>query len=234
MEAEARRRRAQIVAYKDLLSTEYNVAEAVLSGARYVKIASLPIAVLDLEAQDVNGYLATLSAATRKDIRRKLKTADAVRVERRSNIDDIADKIEALYQSTRASSSVDYDAFEQLPEGYFRSVSENLKDRVLFILYWVGDELAAFNMLLLEPDRAIDKFLGMRYPLARDHNLYVVSWIENIRFAWRPAAAACKRANRVWLEAAHGEPIGALNAAGEAPEPGCELRDPLGGAVCGI
>ena len=28
----------------------------------------------------------------------------------------------------------------------------------------------------------IDKFIGMRYPVAREHNLYVRSWMENVRY----------------------------------------------------
>lgn len=182
IEEEARRRSAPLIAYKDLQAAEYGFAEGPLAAARYAKITSLPVAVLDIEASDAGGYLATLSAATRKDVRRKLKSASGVRIEHRSDIGDIADQITALYESTRTQSGVDYDAFEELPEGYFRLVSESLKDRVSFVLYWVGDELAAFNMLLLEPGRVIDKFIGMRYPLARDHNLYAVSWMENIRF----------------------------------------------------
>lgn len=183
VEAEARRRRASLIAYKDLLAGEYDLAEGPLSNARYVKIASLPMAVLDIHANDIDGYLASLSAATRKDIRRKLKAAhSAVTIEHRSDISDVAETIEALYESTRQDSEVSYDAFEELPKGYFRNVAQHLNERATFVLYWVNGELAAFNMLLLEPDRVIDKFLGMRYPLARDHNLYAVSWIENVRY----------------------------------------------------
>lgn len=183
VEVEARRRRASVIAYKDLLAAERDFTRAALGRAHYVKISSLPMAVLDIDAADIDGYLASLSHATRKDIRRKLKSArGVVTVERRSDISDIAEKIEALYESTRQGSAVNYDEFEELPVGYFRTVSQRLNDRVMFILYWVNGELAAFNMLLLESDRVIDKFLGMRYPLARDHNLYAVSWMENVRF----------------------------------------------------
>jgi hypothetical protein len=118
----------------------------------------------------------------RKDIRRKLKGAGGVRVERRVGIGDLAGRIEALYEETRQNSKVDYGDFEALPPDYFRSVSRCAGERAQFMLYWVGDELAAFNLLLLGQDTVIDKFLGMRYPLARDNNLYVVSWIENVRF----------------------------------------------------
>jgi hypothetical protein len=181
VEAEARRCGAVIIAYKDVLAAEYQVAEKMLTEARYATIKSLPMAVLDLDTSTLDGYLATLSAATRKDIRRKLRRADVVRIERTSDIGSVANAIDDLYQSTRLQSGVHYDAFEELPAGYFRAVSEGLTDKVMFILYWIEGELAAFNMLLLEPDRIIDKFLGMRYPLSRDYNLYVVSWMENIR-----------------------------------------------------
>ena len=50
------------------------------------------------------------------------------------------------------------------------------------MLYWLGDELIGFNLLFVGADRVIDKFIGMRYPLAREHNLYVLSWMTNVRF----------------------------------------------------
>ncbi|MGB0084399.1 MAG: GNAT family N-acetyltransferase [Rhodomicrobiaceae bacterium] len=182
VESEAERRNAAIVVYKDLAGAECAAIEGALGHHRYARIRSLPVASLDLNAADVTAYVAGLSAATRKDIRRKLKTAAAVRIERRTQIDDVADAISRLYDETRQHSGVDYGDFEALPRDYFLSVARSVGDRARFILYWVGEELAAFNLLLLGSDLVIDKFLGMRYPLARAHNLYVVSWIENVRF----------------------------------------------------
>jgi hypothetical protein len=193
VESEAESRKAALIVYKDLSGAELAALEGVLGGARYNQIRSLPVASLDLDgASDVDGYLAGLSASTRKDIRRKLKTAAHVRVERRTDIDDLADKIDALYEETRQHSSVHYGDFEALPPDYFRSVARSAGERARFMLYWVGDELAAVNLLLLGRNTVIDKFLGMRYPLARDNNLYVVSWIENVRF--------CLETGRRWLQ----------------------------------
>ena len=50
------------------------------------------------------------------------------------------------------------------------------------MLYWLGEELLGFNLLLIGRDRVIDKFIGMRYPKAREHNLYAFSWMSNVRF----------------------------------------------------
>ncbi len=47
----------------------------------------------------------------------------------------------------------------------------------------VEGKLATFNIFLIEPDRIIGKYVGMRYPLAREHNLYFVNWMATARLA---------------------------------------------------
>ena len=173
--------RAHLSVWKDLAPVEDREA-GFLPELGFAQITSLPVAVLDLPYADEAAYLASLSAPTRKDIRRKLAKADNVRIEFRSDISTLADQIDSLYEETRAQSGLDYGDLELLPPGYFAAISRALGERAVFALYWVGQELAAFNLLLVEADRVIDKFLGMRYPLAREHNLYVVSWMANIRF----------------------------------------------------
>ncbi len=185
LEREAARRKARLLAFKDMAAPEAGWLPPLLAAAGYACINSLPVAALDLDGvASETAYLDRLSASTRKDIRRKLKgAAGKVRIEHRAQPGDLLPRIEALYESTRSHSSLSYGDFEELPEGYFRKIPDALGDRALFVLYWVEDRLAAFNLLLLGDDRVIDKFLGMEYPLARDHNLYAVSWMENVRFA---------------------------------------------------
>lgn len=193
VEAEGERRNTALIVYKDISGVELTALEGVVGAPRYTHIRSLPVASLDLaEIPDLERYIATLSPATRKDVRRKLKTSGGVRIERRQNIEDVAEKIEALYEATREHSKVHYGDFEALPPDYFRSVARCAGERAQFMLYWVGDELAAFNMLLLGRDTVIDKFLGMRYPLARLNNIYVLSWLENVRL--------CLESGRRWLQ----------------------------------
>lgn len=172
----------RLVVWKDLAPAEDEGFGGLLKQAGFARIGSLPIALLDLPYADEAAYLASLSAATRKDIRRKLARASDVRITFRTDIAGLEPQIEALYDATRAQSGLDYGELEVLPPGYLGAVSRALGERAVFALYWIGEELAAFNLLLVEPDRVIDKFLGMRYPLAREHNLYAVSWMANVRF----------------------------------------------------
>lgn len=193
VEDEAARRGAALIAVKDLAPGDEARAGAVLAERGYVRIESLPVAVLDLgQSLDLDGYLARLSRGTRRDLRRKLRRAHQVEVEWRTSITGLEDDIRALYEATRTRSNVRYGDFEDLPGGYFERISAALPQEAMFALYRIEGVLAGFNLLLVEPDRVIDKFLGMAYPLGPDHDLYALSWLENVRL--------CQRTGRRYLQ----------------------------------
>lgn len=182
LDRHAAERGVPVLAGKDLLDTALPSIEVAYSAQRYTRVASLPVAVLDLPYKSEDAYLASLSPATRKDIRRKLKAAAGIRLEIRHSIEGLEDEIVSLYDETRHQSGFDYGDLEKLSPSYFRDVMHKLGDRGVLMLYWLGDELLGFNLLLVGRDRVIDKFIGMRYPKAREHNLYVFSWMSNVRF----------------------------------------------------
>jgi predicted N-acyltransferase len=178
----ARDEGVRLIAVKDVVGDADNEVARILASRGYVRIASLPIAVLDLKGiRHIDEYLARLSSSTRRDLRRKQQAAAAVRIEDRHDITGVAPLLVELYDNVRRMSRLDYGELEELPPDYFLQVSRELGERALFRLYWVGSTLAAFNLLLIERDRIIDKFLGMRYPLARACNVYALSWLENVR-----------------------------------------------------
>ncbi|SDR56148.1 Predicted N-acyltransferase [Rhizobiales bacterium GAS113] len=181
LEEYARREGTGLIALKDLAAQDEAEFGAAITTQGWTRAASLPTAILDLPFHDLDAYLAGLSAVTRKDIRRKLRSAPSLRIEWRSDFDGLEDEIALLYASTRRRSRLDYGDFETLPNGYFSAVMRSLGERARVVLYWVGDTLCAFNLVFLEKDRMIDKFLGMRYPLGQEHNVYAVSWMENVK-----------------------------------------------------
>lgn len=182
LDIQAGRQGVPVLAGKDLLDSALPSIDAAYNAARYTRVSSLPVAVLDLPFKSEEDYLASLSSATRKDIRRKLKAASGLRLEVRHSIEGLEDEIVSLYDETRHQSGLDYGDLEKLSPTYFRDVMHALGDRGALMLYWLGDELLGFNLLLIGRDRVIDKFIGMRYPQAREHNLYVYSWMSNVRF----------------------------------------------------
>lgn len=139
----------------------------------------LPTAFLDVRFANLDEYLASLSRATRKDMRRKLKAGAELRVEWRTNVDDIAPEIMRLYTSTYANAQF---SFEELTAEYFRAVLAELGERASCVAYWLGEKLVAFNLVLHDGKRLLDKFLGMDYAFAHEHNLYFCTWFENVRY----------------------------------------------------
>ena len=175
----AREQRVQMFAAKDSSARQDALwaPSAKLQGMR--RQPGLPTAFLDVCFDNLDEYLASLSRTTRKDMRRKLKAGAELRVEWRTNVDDIAPEIMRLYTSTYANAQL---SFEELTAEYFRAVLAELGERASCVAYWLGEKLVAFNLVLHDGKRLLDKFLGMDYALARDYNLYFVTWFENVRY----------------------------------------------------
>jgi len=167
-----------LVAAKDVAAADIDLVGQCLDG-RYHRLAGLPTAVLPLPFADSEAYLRSLSRATRKDMRRKLKAATGIAIERSRGIDSVLPEVAALYDETHGRGELQ---FEHLPPAYFANVLKRLGDRASCFLYRHDDELVAFNIVLHDRNRLVDKFLGMRQPVARKHNLYFLSWMTNVEY----------------------------------------------------
>ncbi len=164
-----------LLAVKDARDGDTRLWRPAITG--FSRMSGLPTAVLALPFKSFDDYLKSLSSATRKDMRRKLRSESVVRVETRQSIDDIKERIQALYEATEARSDLQ---FERLPADCFSHVLTRMPDNARCILYWVNDDLLAFNLILESPERMIDKFIGTGEQ-ARRYNLYFLSWMENVR-----------------------------------------------------
>ncbi|MBU6199895.1 MAG: GNAT family N-acetyltransferase [Xanthomonadaceae bacterium] len=177
-ETYAQENRVRMIAVKDASAAQDALWATTAKAHGLRRQPGLPTAYLDVPFASIDEYLATLSKATRKDIRRKLKSTAGLRVEWRSNLDDILPDVMRLYLSTYANAEFN---FEELTPDYFRGVPRELGDRAGYASYWLGDKLVAFNLVLHDGGRLLDKFLGMDYTVAREYNLYFYTWIENVR-----------------------------------------------------
>jgi hypothetical protein len=172
----------RVLVLKDLTDVDRLWATSALQSACFSAISSLPVATLDIPFRSLDDYLASLPSKMRQDLRRKLRQSACVRIEYRDSLDGIEDEIGHLYTQARANRKASYDAFDELPDGYFREVMSGLGGQARLLLLWVGDTLAGFNLFILERDRVVGRYLGLRYPLAREHNLYFVNWLTMVSF----------------------------------------------------
>ena len=63
---------------------------------------------------------------------------------------------------------------------FFEKICERIPGAE-YTLYFVQEELAAFNLLVVKQEAMVDQFFCMDYELGRKYNLYVLSWLENVR-----------------------------------------------------
>jgi len=146
-------------------------------------LAWLPIAFADAE-----GWLQSLSAGRRKDLRRKLRVRAELDIRSIATgdayFDDeaVIDAYYALYDAVYAQSEIHFD---RLSRAFFAAVLRDPISQGLVFEYRHGGELLGFNLCYVAGDALVDKYIGLRYPQAREFNLYFVSWAHNLDEACR-------------------------------------------------
>ena len=179
---EARAHRSALVAVKSL-DRSAEVLQGALDRHGYKRVTSVPLAMLDLPYRSLDHYLDSLPEKTGSYFRRKLRSAAKVRIEYRTSVAGLEAQLGALFESTLKQSKVDYGDFERLDPAYFARVVHGMGDKAQLMLCWRGDELLSFQLFLVGSDRVLAKQIGMKYPEARELNLYFVNWLKLIEFA---------------------------------------------------
>lgn len=132
---------------------------------------------LVIDFSSMEDYLGRLSRGARKDLHRKMRIAPLVRVVRSRAIAPFLDRIYALYLETSARGPLALGVHNRL---FFEKICEKVPGAE-YTLYFAEEELVAFNLLVVNQDAMVDMFFCMDYGLGRTYNLYVLSWLENVR-----------------------------------------------------
>jgi predicted N-acyltransferase len=175
----AERRRIGVIAVKDASGADDALWSAVCGEAGLRRMPGQATALLDVHFRSLDDYLGSLGPSTRRDMRRKLRMRDVVRVEWRAEIDDLLDRIMTLYRETLAKAE---HTLEELTPAYFAGVMRDPRRRALCATYWLDEKLIGFNLVLRNRLTLLDKFFGMDNTAGREHNLYYLSWMENVRY----------------------------------------------------
>jgi len=144
---------------------------------KFHRVKSQFCARMPINFSSLEEFLARLSRAARKDLRRKMRVAPEVRIIRSRDISPFLDRIYNLYLETVKRSPLAFGAHNRL---FFENICERVPGAE-YTLYFVREELAAFNLLVVKQEAMVDKYFCMDYELGRTYYLYVLSWLENIR-----------------------------------------------------
>ncbi len=168
-----------LIGLKDIPEPTSAEFGALFATRGYASIGGLPTAWLDIDFKTVDEYLARLSSGTRKDMRRKMKSFEQVRVEIRTDFGEFLPEVMALYHDTRNRSEWQ---FEELTPAYFQGILDRMNGRSFCAFYFVEDKLLAANLIVHDERVAIDKFFCMDGEKGRPYNLYFLSWFTNLRY----------------------------------------------------
>jgi predicted N-acyltransferase len=176
MEQLARKKRAQVVAFKDFDASYTRLLDPLMREG-FSRFDSLPTTELDVRYQNFEEYLKTLSGASRYDLRRKFRHVDGhVKIETEvvnSVDDDTLSEIYRLYLQMLDRHDM---GFEVLPMEFFKNVAKNMPDRTKFFLMKVEGRLVAFLFCLVSDEHLIDYYLGLDYSVAHRYHLYFVKF----------------------------------------------------------
>ncbi|MBF0485866.1 MAG: GNAT family N-acetyltransferase [Candidatus Omnitrophica bacterium] len=181
MESLARKEKISLVAFKDFPDDYLPVFTPLLRQGLH-RIPSYPAVALDIPYRSFEEYFATLSKATRKDLRRKFQKIEnlpPVSFEVTNDIGSLLEEAYALYLNTLQKSDVQ---FERLTKEFFSVISKNMPQETRYFLWRVNGKLVAFDLCLVKGDTLVDEYIGMDYPLAYDYHLYYVTFRDIVNW----------------------------------------------------
>jgi len=179
LEAFAKERGIKFFLFKDFLESQTKFLDHLLKKG-FFRLNSFPVAVNELNFNSLEDYIKSLGSSTRKNLRRKIKSAYGqakIDVQIVDRVDDVIEDIYTLYLNTLTQGET---KFERLTKEFFISAGRNMRPNAKFFLYYVNDKLSAFNLCFVYKDLCIDKFIGFDYDISNRYHLYTVSWCYNV------------------------------------------------------
>src|SRR5215472_16886697 len=177
----AKQNKASLVVFKDFPANYRAALETLVSNA-YARIPSMPMTRLRLPYSNWDEYFATLSKATRKDLRRKFRKAERapkIEMELVNDIAPLVDEIHPLYLAVHEQSPL---KFETLTKAYFRDIGQRMPEHARFFIWRQSGKIVAFSFCLVCGDIIYDECIGLDYNVALDLHLYfytlrdIISW----------------------------------------------------------
>ncbi|MBS0241283.1 MAG: GNAT family N-acetyltransferase [Proteobacteria bacterium] len=168
---------------KDVSALERPVMDRAFVEAGYAPLAAPPLTSLQVPVSD-DAYIQSLSANMRSNMRRKLKKAKDLRLEIRTTVDDkLEDELHRMRSETIARAKIDFDVFGQVPKSFYRTTLEKMPGKSFLRLYWLGERLIGFTLVLKSAKEVSEMYTGMHYPDGPDHGLFYDNWMEHLREA---------------------------------------------------
>lgn len=182
MEQIAKKNKACVLAFKDFDKSYAEVLDP-LQKEGFSRFDSLPGTELNISFKDFEGYLKTLSSATRYDLRRKFKKVDdriPIDLEVVDSLkEDVLRDVYRLYLDIVERHEME---FEVLSLDFFRNISRNMPGCAKFFLWRIEGRLVTFLFCLVSRDLLIDYYVGFDYTVAHTYHLYFIKFRDTLNW----------------------------------------------------
>ncbi len=173
-----------LVGFKDFPASTRSALSA-LTQTGYVRVAGFPSLILELNFASFEEYVAKqLSRATRKNLRRKLRSADAaspaITFEVWTDAEQIIDEIYPLYLAVAHTSTVQFEIFTR---EYFLEAGRRAPERFRYFIWRQDSRAVAFSFCTVWEGTLYDNDIGLDYSVAYELNLYYVTFRDLINWA---------------------------------------------------
>lgn len=173
-----------------LLSEEENTyAQSCINAAKetgFIVLQGQALAFVPIDFCSLDEYMQRFSKATRKNMRRKLKSLETLNIsitrtgDSWFNDEQVVSNFYHLYENVYLQSEIHFD---KLTFGFFKALLQSADNNGTIMIYRYEGKIIGYNICFVEANRLVDKYVGFEYPAAREHNLYFVSWFVNLDYA---------------------------------------------------
>jgi hypothetical protein len=152
----------------------------------FVLVEGQALAYVAVDFADTEEFLTRMPKSRRKDLKRKLKSRVDLHIETLQTGDArffdeaLLEEYYALYLQVYDQSDIHFD---RLTPAFFRALLQDAQTPGVVFAYEADGELIGYNLCFVHNGMLLDKYVGFRYPQAREHNLYMVSWFQNLEYA---------------------------------------------------
>lgn len=157
-----------------------------LENQDFINVEGQALAWVPIDFADIDEYLGRLSYQRRKNFRRKLKSQQQVEINCLHSGDscffdaEVLEQYYQLYLNVYNQSEIHFDL---LTKAFFTQLLQNGKNQARIFTYHHQGLLIGYNICFVLNNMLVDKYIGFRYPLARELNLYYLSWFYNLSYA---------------------------------------------------
>lgn len=199
---EAQRRGASLVVFKEFPASYRSILDPLLAEG-FTRLPSLPMTRLALDFESFEEYMVRrLSRATRKNLRRKLRAAEAIapiEMSVQANIEEVVDEVYPLYLQTYERSRMH---FEKLTRDFLIALGRSMPDKVRFFIWRQNGRAVAFSVCMLDGSTLYDEYIGLDYQSPASPYLYhysfrdIITWAIENGFGTYVSAGLCYDAKR--------------------------------------